>query len=156
MKSRVAAGAVAGVMAGVVFGIMMQMMSAPTPDGGQMPMMAMVAMVVGSSSVAVGWIYHLFNSAVIGAIFGWMVGNRATTVGRGLGWGALYGIVWWVIGAQILMPLALKMPPFASVMMPAMRMVAVGSLIGHIVYGSIVGALLPVLAVQRAGRPLPS
>jgi hypothetical protein len=62
---------------------MMQMMNAPTPEGGQMPMMAMVAKVVRSDSMAVGWIYHLFNSAVIGAIFGWLLGNRSHTFAPG-------------------------------------------------------------------------
>lgn len=36
MRSRLTAGTFAGLLAGLVFGIMMQMMSAPTPDGGQM------------------------------------------------------------------------------------------------------------------------
>jgi hypothetical protein len=63
--------------AGVVFGLMMHMMTAPTPDGGQMPMMAMVGQVVGAGSVGVGWLYHVFNSAVIGAVFGWLLGGRA-------------------------------------------------------------------------------
>ena len=109
MQSRLGAGIVTGLIAGVVFGAMMQMMNAPTPQGGQMPMMVMVAMVVGSMSLAVGWAYHLFNSAVIGAIFGWLFGNRAVSTGSGLGWGALYGVAGWIIGAQILMPLALGM-----------------------------------------------
>jgi hypothetical protein len=153
MLSRLGAGIVAGLIAGVVFGLMMQMMNAPTPQGGQMSMMVMVAMVVGSMSLAVGWIYHLFNSAVIGAIYGWLFGSRAVTVGSGLGWGALYGVAWWIIGGQILMPLALGMPPFASVMMPPMRMVAMGSLVGHLIYGLILGGLLPVFA--RTTRPMP-
>ena len=144
MQSRIAWGAIAGLIAGLVFGVMMQMMNAPTPQGGQMPMMAMVAMVVRSSSIAVGWIYHLFNSLVIGAIFAWLLGTRATTVGSGLAWGALYGVVWWIIGGQVLMPMALGMAPFASLMMAPMRMVAVGSLIGHIIYGLILGGLFTV------------
>ncbi|MBI4523333.1 MAG: hypothetical protein HY695_05910 [Deltaproteobacteria bacterium] len=44
MRSHINNGIVAGLLGGVVFGIMMQMMNAPTPEGGQMPMMAMVAM----------------------------------------------------------------------------------------------------------------
>jgi uncharacterized membrane protein YagU involved in acid resistance len=152
MQSRIGAGAVAGLVAGIVFGMMMQMMNAPTPDGGQMPMMAMVAKVVGSTSLTVGWIYHLFNSAVIGAIFAWLFSSRAVTVGNGLSWGAVYGIVWWILGGQILMPLALGMPPFASIMMPPMRMVAAGSLIGHLMYGLILGGLFPVFA--RTARPV--
>jgi hypothetical protein len=152
MQSRVASGAAAGLIAGIVFGTMMQMMQAPTPEGGQMSMMAMVAMVVHSSSIGVGWVYHLFNSVVIGAVFGWLFGARATTVGSGAGWGVLYGIGWWILGAQILMPLALGMPPFASVMMAPMRMVAIGSLIGHGVYGLILGGLFPLFV--RTTRPI--
>lgn len=152
MQYRVGAGVVAGLIAGLVFGMMMQLMNAPTPEGGQMPMMAMVAKVVGSTSLAVGWIYHLFNSAVIGAIFAWLFSNRAVSVGRGLAWGAVYGIAWWIVGGQILMPIALGMPPFASIMMPDMRMVAIGSLIGHIIYGLILGGLFPVFV--RTARPV--
>jgi len=133
MQSRIGAGVVAGIVAGLVFGVMMQMMSAPTPEGGQAPMMAMVAKIVGSSSLGIGWIYHLFNSAVIGGIFGWLFGARAINVGSGFGWGAAYGIGWWILGGQILMPIMLGMPPFASLTMPPMHIVAVGSFIGHIV-----------------------
>lgn len=139
MRSKIGAGIVAGLTAGIVFGIMMQMMTAPTPDGGRMPMMAMVAKVVRSNSMAVGWIYHLFNSAVIGAIFGWLFGNRAANYGVETGWGALYGVIWWVLGALILMPVFLGMPPFAPLKM--MMPVAMGSLVGHLVYGVILGLL---------------
>jgi hypothetical protein len=55
MRSDISNGIGAGLLGGVIFGIMMQMMTAPTPDGGHMPMMAMVAKVVGSTSIAVGW-----------------------------------------------------------------------------------------------------
>ena len=90
MQYRVGAGVVAGLIDGLVFGMMMQLMNAPTPEGGQMPMMAMVAKVVGST--------------VIGAIFAWLFSKRAVSVGRGVvAWGAVYGIVWWVAGGQSLM-----------------------------------------------------
>lgn len=98
MRSKIGAGVVAGLIAGVVFGMMMQMMTAPTPQGGQMPLMQMVAMVMRSDSMIVGWLYHLFNSAAIGAIFGLALGGRAQSYGGGLGWGALYGVIWWVYG----------------------------------------------------------
>lgn len=140
MRNRVTAGAAAGLLAGLVFGLMMQMMKAPGMDGGEMPMMAMVAMVVRSESLVAGWLYHLFNSAVIGALFGWLLGARAERgAGSGLGWGALWGLVWWVLGGLILMPLLLGMPPFAALRMPPMRPVAMGSLAGHLIYGGILG-----------------
>jgi hypothetical protein len=139
MRSPVGAGIVAGLVAGVVFGVMMTMMMAPTPEGSQMPMMAMVAKIVGSSSLAVGWAYHLFNSAVIGGIFGWLFGLSSRGWGAGLGWGALYGVGWWILGGLILMPVFLGMPAFAPLMMPEMRPIAMGSLMGHLVYGVILG-----------------
>src|SRR5688572_26737303 len=146
MQSRIAASSVAGVVAGLVFGIMMHMMTAPTPDGGRMPVIAMVGQIVGSPSVTVGWLYHLFNSAVIGAIFGWLLGPRVHGYGSGFGWGATYGFVWWILGGLVLMPVMLGMPAFAPLMMPEMRMVAVGSLVGHLIYGVILGGLFVTLA----------
>jgi hypothetical protein len=140
MRNRVLAGVVAGLVAGIVFGFMMQMMSAPTPDGRQMPMMGMIAQVVRSDSLAVGWLYHLFNSAVIGAIFGWLLGDRiAGRLGPGAGWGAIYGFGWWILGGLILMPVFLGMPAFAPLKMPPMRPVAMGSLMGHLIFGLILG-----------------
>lgn len=145
MRSDISNGIVAGVVGGVVFGIMMQMMNAPTPEGGQMPMMAMVAKVVRSDSIAVGWVYHLFNSAVIGAIFGRLLGDHSHRFGAGIGWGAVYGFVWWILGALILMPVFLGMPAFAPLMMAPMRPVAVGSLMGHLIYGIILGGGFAIL-----------
>jgi hypothetical protein len=140
MRSNLTAGIVAGLIAGVVFGIMMTMLHAPTPNGGSMPMMVMVAQIVGSTSLAVGWLYHLFNSAVIGGLFGWIFGARIRRIGSGLGWGAGYGVAWWVLGGLILIPRFLGMPAFAPLRVPMMRPVAFASLIGHVMFGVILGA----------------
>jgi len=145
MRSNLTAGIVAGLIAGVVFGIMMTVMHAPTPDGGSMPMMAMVAQVVNSKSLAVGWLYHLVNSAVIGALFGWLLGNRIGGYGSAAGWGAGYGVFWWILGGLILMPMFLGMPAFAPLQMPMMRPVAFASLMGHVLFGVILGsAFIPL------------
>jgi hypothetical protein len=141
MRSNVFDGIVGGLIAGLVFGMMMQMMMAPTPEGSEMPMMAMVAKVVRSDSMAVGWLYHLFNSAVIGAIFGWILGGRASGYAAGLTWAAMYGVFWWVLGGLVLMPILLGMPVFAPLLMEPMRPVAAGSLMGHILYGLILGGV---------------
>ncbi len=155
MQSKLVAGALAGLLAGLVFGMMMQMMNAPTPDGGQMPMMAMVAMVVHSESLAVGWLYHLFNSAVIGAIFGWLLGARAIGYKAGATLGAAWGVVWWVVGGLILMPVLLGMAPFAALRMPPMRPVALGSLMGHLLYGVILGVAYVRLRATAGAPPAP-
>ncbi|MEO7158245.1 MAG: hypothetical protein ABI039_11815 [Vicinamibacterales bacterium] len=139
MRSKLVAGGLAGLMGGLVFGVMMQMMTVPSPNGDRMPMMAMVAAVVRSDSLAVGWLYHLFNSAVIGALFAVVLGDRVDSFGRGAVAGALWGVVWWVLGALILMPLLLGMPVFAALRMEPMRPIAMGSLVGHLLFGVILG-----------------
>jgi hypothetical protein len=151
MGSRIGTGAVAGLLAGVVFGMMMQMMAVPTPGGGQ-SMIAMVGQVIGIPTVTAGWFYHLFNSAVIGGIFGWLLGARALTFGSGLGWGAAYGFVWWILGGLLLMPVMLGMPAFAPLMMPEMQMVTVGSLVGHLIYGLILGGVYVAFARRAPAR----
>lgn len=141
MRTRIGASTIAGLLAGLVFGVMMHVMTAPTPDGGRMPVIAMVGQIVGSPTITVGWLYHLFNSAVIGAIFGWLFGARVLSYASGLGWGAAYGFAWWILGGLILMPVLLGMPAFAPLMMPEMQTVAMGSLVGHLVYGLALGGL---------------
>lgn len=150
MRTKLGAGILAGLLAGVIFGMMMTMMTAPTPDGGRMPMMAMVAQVVGSDSLAIGWVYHLFNSAVIGAIFGWLLGRGEVGYGGGLAKGIGYGIFWWILGGLILMPVLLGMGAFAPLQMAPMRPVAMMSLIGHVIYGGILGL---VYAGLRGRKP---
>jgi hypothetical protein len=155
MTGRFSASIVAGLIAGVVFGLMMQMMMAPTPDGGRMPVLAMVGQIVGSPTIGVGWLYHLFNSAVIGAMFGWLIGERVHNYASGFGWGASYGFAWWILGGLILMPIFLGMAAFAPLTTPGMQMVGVGSLIGHLIYGLILGGAFVWLHYGiRRGAPL--
>jgi hypothetical protein len=152
MRTKLGAGILAGLVAGVIFGLMMTMMTAPTPDGGRMPMMAMVAQVVRSDSLLVGWVYHLFNSAVIGAIFGWVLGRGGLGYRGALAKGIGYGIFWWILGAQILMPLFLGMGPFAALRMAPMRPVAVMSLIGHVIFGGVLGLVYGGLRQSEPSR----
>jgi hypothetical protein len=155
-SARISAGVLAGLAAGLVFGVMMTVMTAPTPQETRVPMMVMVAQVVGSQSLLVGWIYHLFNSAVIGAIFGVLIGSMRTTpttTAGFAGWGAAYGFAWWILGGLILMPIMLGMQAFAPVLMPMMRGVAMASLIGHLIFGLILGWLYPTFSV-RVGRTI--
>jgi uncharacterized membrane protein YagU involved in acid resistance len=165
MRSLLGAGIVAGVLGGLVFGVAMQMMMAPTPDGGQVPMMAMVGQIpksndptgaiADSNPIIVGWIYHIFNSAVIGGIFGLLAKAGFKSYGAGLLWGGLYGSAWWILGGLILMPILLGMPAGAPLMMAPMRPVAVGSLMGHLMFGLILGAAFVWISRGAISRPEP-
>ena len=153
MRSRMTAGVIAGLIAGVVFGLIMQFSTMPDPGGGEVSSMLMVARVVRSESIAVGWLYHLFNSAVIGGLFGWLFSGKVQSAGSGAFWGALWGVVWWILGGLILMPVLLGMRAFESLRTSGMSSVAWGSLVGHLVFGVILGFTMFRLAA--AGRPRP-
>jgi hypothetical protein len=150
MRSKIGAGVVAGLLAGVVFGILMHLISTPSPMGGRMSMMAMMARVVRSDEIIAGWMYLLVNSVVMGGIFALVLGDRASKLGQGLVWGALYGLLLWVLGALVLMPLLLGMEVFAPLTMEPMRHGAWLSLAAHLLSGLLLGGAFAML-VRRVG-----
>ncbi len=126
LVQRIIGGVIGGVAGGLVFGAMM----------GMMGMLPMVASVVGSESAAVGFLYHMFNSVIIGAGFGAVFGAWSHTYGQGVALGLLYGALWWVLGPLVLMPLLLGMGvQFGAALAPMNLM----SLVGHLIYGLITG-----------------
>jgi hypothetical protein len=140
LQQRIVAGVVGGVAGGLVFGAWMAIMG----------MLPMVASVVRSESVVVGFLYHMFNSVIIGAGFGLVFGAFSRTYGQGTIWGLAYGVIWWVLGPMILMPLLLGMgtPGIASQFGAAFTPPMLMSLVGHLAYGLITG-LVYVSYVRR-------
>ena len=130
------AGIYGGLIGGLVFGVMMGMMGT----------LGMVASVVGSESAPVGFVYHLFNSAVIGALFAPLLGRFSTNKVKGLSFGLLYGVIWWFLGPLILMPLLLGMGTMLT--LQGMQM-ALPSLLGHLIFGGILGVLYLVFAKKK-------
>ncbi len=119
-------GIIGGLIGGVVFGMLMAMMG----------MLPMVAMLVRSENSIVGFAVHIVISAGIGASFGVLLqfvhihGRLLTTIA-----GAVYGMVWWVLGALTLMPLMLGMNQMVFVIGADQWI----SLMGHVIYGAILG-----------------
>jgi len=142
LGTRIADGAIAGVVGGIVFGILMAVMG----------MLPMVGMLIGVDHAVVGFGVHLVNSAIIGAIFGVLAWRLARRIGPILGAGIVYGVVWWVLGALLIMPLWLSVT--ADPMMKDM-VFQVGrdqwlSLLGHLGYGLVAAAVLFGLRRARA------
>lgn len=126
-------GGIAGLGGSVVFGILMAMMS----------MLPMVGMLVGQDSAGVGFVVHLAISAFIGAVYGLMIGRLAATTPVALAGGVVNGVVWWVLGALIMMPLVLGMTDMVLVVGSTQWL----SLLGHILYGLVTAFLF--LAFRR-------
>jgi uncharacterized membrane protein YagU involved in acid resistance len=132
----VAAGAAAGLVAGIPLGIIMQATD----------VMPMVADLISDPSTGLGWLVHLFNSALFGAIFAVLFSRWIARPGAAIGLGLLYGIAWWVLGALVIMPAWLGM----SEMIFQIGANQWWSLLGHLLYGLLLGMLYvlirPILA----------
>jgi uncharacterized membrane protein YagU involved in acid resistance len=121
------AGAIAGLGGGVVFGLMMAMMG----------MLPMVAMLTGSQDAMVGFLIHMVISAGIGGVYGLVASRLPATGMTAVVAGAINGMIWWVLGALVMMPLMLGMAEMVfSIGQPQWM-----SLMGHLIYGVITGLI---------------
>ncbi|MBG6215391.1 putative membrane protein YagU involved in acid resistance [Cryobacterium sp. CAN_C3] len=132
---RILAGVLGGLAGGVVFGMLMAMMG----------LLTTIASMVGSTSAWVGFAMHLMLSVLIGLGLTILFGNRLLTgYGRGTLVGMAYGAIWWVLGPLVMMPLMLGMPVFS------MDITSVLSLMGHLIYGAILGLTAVRVLKNRA------
>lgn len=133
------AGVVASLVAGAVMGVMLTMQMRPTIAGG-------IPALWGLAGLTSGWIVHLVNSAVFGLAFAAVaaqpsVRDYVDSVGSSLATGVGYGVVLWVVGAVIVMPIWLGAVGFPKA--PAVPNVGMQSLVGHVVYGAVLGVVYP-------------
>ncbi len=119
------AGALAGIAGGIVFGLMMSM--------AMPPMLGMIGSLVGAPGL--GWLVHLVFSAIIGAGFGLVFGRWVTTGwGQVAGLGMGYGLIWWILGPLLIMPIWMGMGPMLSHAFETSNLL---SLMGHLVFGLV-------------------
>ena len=125
-------GAIGGLVGGVPFGMMMAMMG----------MMPMIGMLIRVENATVGWVVHLVISVVTGALYGHFAPAFSKTWGSATIAGVVYGVIWWVLGALILMPAMLGMFQMIFVIGQTQWL----SLMGHIVFTVIMALVFKVLA----------
>ena len=130
--SGVKAGLVAGLGGGMVFGMLMAMMG----------MLPMVAGLVKSDSPIVGFMVHMGISAFIGLVYGLFANRLPTSWIAVIIAGAVYGMIWWVLGALIAMPIGLGMPQ----MVFQIGETQMFSLMGHVIYGVVLALLFVPLS----------
>ena len=91
-----------------------------------------------------GLLLHLLVSALIGMNFGLLFRDEASNIGVGIGWGWLFGLMWWYAGAMTLLPLLSTgeidwRPRTAASLLP--------SAVGHLIYGAVTAFVF--LAIER-------
>lgn len=135
MGAKAVGGLVGGSAGGIIFGAMMHMMG----------MLGMVAGLIGTEGVAAGWAVHLVISAGIGIGYALTFGAVDPGLGASVGFGLVYGAIWWVLGPLILMPLIMGMSAF-----PEIGQDQILSLVGHLVYGLILGLVFAAISNRAA------
>ncbi|MFN7952172.1 MAG: hypothetical protein U0610_10640 [bacterium] len=128
-----------GSLAGLVGGLATV---ALVPASGLAPKLAMV---IGSSSVALGIAVHLASSTLIGASFGVLFQYEAPSVNAAVVWGLLYGLIWWFAGPLTLVPVIGEGHPTWSTAQAAASLPA---LVLHLGYGAVM-ALVHQLLERR-------
>ncbi len=132
-------GVYGGLAGGAVFGVMMAMMG----------MLPMIGNMVGIPSVWVGFLVHLVISATIGGSFAVLL--SASGLRGGVGSGLVYGVTWWVLGPLTVMPFFMGMGLGVNWNVAAMS-AAMPSLVGHLIFGAILGLTYRELH-NRCGEP---
>ena len=134
-------GLIGGLVGGVVFGVMMQTMG----------MIPMIGRMIGQPTAVAGWVVHLGISAFIGASFALLFERRIGGYTSGVLAGMAYGAFWWLAGPLTLMPFFMGMgfgvnwnTTAATAMLP--------SLMGHLIFGVLLGATFAGLTWRVPGR----
>jgi len=132
-------GGMAGLVGGLAFGAWME----------RVGFFPLVAGLVRSNSPDVGRLLHFIISVVIGASYGVLFRRDIRGIGSSIAWGVAYGIIWWVLGPLTIMPLWLGHGVQWSL---AAGQRAFPSLVGHLIYGILLGLVYSV--VDRLWRVL--
>jgi uncharacterized membrane protein YagU involved in acid resistance len=124
----VVVGGLAGIFGGWAFGKWMA----------QVDFFPLIAGLINSDSPMVGVTLHFIFAVIIGATFGLLFQRDVRGYGSNMGWGVGYGILWWFLGPLTIMPIWQGNPLDWSYERGSALF---GSLVGHIVYGLIVGLI---------------
>ena len=136
-------GAYGGIAGGLIFGAMM----------GVMGMLPMIGSMVGQPTAGAGFVVHMVNSVIIGAGFAIVLGRFVSGTPSGIGVGLAYGGAWWILGPLTLMPLLMGMG-FGVNWNAAAAASMLPSLVGHLMYGSVLGLVYAWLRSRSVGPVL--
>jgi len=121
-------GGIAGIAGGWAFGKWMA----------QVDFFPLIAGLVNSTSPSVGMTLHFVFAFIIGATFGLLFQRDVRGLGSSMSWGLAYGIFWWFLGPLTLLPIWQGNPVNWT---SEHGSELFGSLIGHVIYGLLVGLI---------------
>ncbi|MGA7555991.1 MAG: hypothetical protein WBW54_19750, partial [Candidatus Acidiferrales bacterium] len=134
-----------GALAGLVGGLISSPMMIAT---GVLPKIAGLDTPL---SVFRALLLHLLVSALIGMTFGLLFRHESSSIGLGVMWGWLFGVIWWYLGPMTFLPLLLTgeidwRTSAASALLP--------SLMAHLIYGATTAIAFLLLETRYTHRLL--
>ncbi len=129
----VKASLIGSTVAGVAFGIYMQVMG----------MMPVLASMLSSESVVLGWIMHM----MISWIFGLGYGAMTLLSSRYYVLGILHGVIIWFVGPLVVMPVMMGMGPMIGEMFGSAQLM---SLLTHLAFSLILAAVFSRIMHKHA------
>ena len=125
-------GGIGGIIGGWAFGVWMQ----------KVGFFPLIAGLVNSTSSEVGVALHFVFAVMIGATYGLLFQRDVRGFGSSMSWGLAYGLFWWFLGPLTIMPIWQGNPLDWSYERGSALF---GSLVGHIVYGLLLGLIYTAL-----------
>ncbi len=149
MNKNIGRAILAGLAATAVMTLLL--LTAPMMGMPKMPIGNMLANFMGIP-VALGWTIHFIIGVTLGLIYVYVFLDRLP--GASALRGALYGLFPWLL-AQIMVNPVMGAGFFAS-NTPAPVMVVMGSLLGHLVYGAVLGAVYGLAGAKSSETSQPA
>lgn len=127
-------GGLGGIVGGWAFGQWMT----------QANFFPLIAGLVNSESAMVGQTLHYVFAIIIGATFGLLFQRDVRGHGSSMGWGLAYGLFWWFLGPLTILPIWQGHPlPLDWSYQHGGALF--GSLVGHVLYGLLLGLVYATL-----------
>lgn len=106
---------------------------------------------ISGPSLLIGGLIHMIHGAVLGVVYATIIsstgyGHHLDEVKKATAWGVGYGVATTVLLAAILMPIWLSTVGFPNAPSPP-NFSPIG-LIGHVIYGAVLGATYPLIRAQ--------
>lgn len=131
--NRVIKGGVSGFIAGLFYAVILSITD----------FLSVIAGLLGSDSFLVGLILHLIISTAVGSLFGYLLDSQINkSITKSISFGVAYGIIWWFLGSIILFPIFMGLSPELNM---ASISASFPSLVGHLLYGLVLGVIYPML-----------
>jgi hypothetical protein len=130
------------VVSGIVGAVVMGALMATTSMVGVLEMAIPAMYTIQGPAGTLGFTIHVAHGAILG--LGFLGAARLIEVDslvQCIAAGAAYGVVLWIVAAVLVMPLWLQAVGFGGA--PPFPNVSVMSLVGHVVYGLVLGAVFP-------------